>query len=134
MRNRVFPSSPVMEYVGGLKYRMKPARGRPANTACCELTTVLPFLLGALAWVVFAAQGPAASLDEITQTPPLRYVQKATWFDSMLASRAALQADEVAGARPAPKVSFHSDVVRGRQPAQSDFRADRTASRRSIST
>lgn len=75
-------------------------------------------LLAAFFGGVPASIGTAQPPYEIQQTPPLRYVQKGTWFDSMLASRAALQADEDAGRRPLPRVSFHSDVIRGRQPAQ----------------
>ena len=75
------------------------------------------WLLAALGWLMPAYLCPAAPPYEIKQTPSLRYVEKATWFDLMLASRAALQADESAGIRPAPKVSFHGEVVRGRQPA-----------------
>ncbi len=52
-------------------------------------------------------------------------LKKETWFESMLASRAALQEDEAAGTRPMPRVSFHSDVVRGREPARGDFGAGR---------
>ncbi len=59
----------------------------------------------------------AAPPYQIEQTPVLRYVQRETWWDSMLASRAALIADEQAGKRIKPTVSFHGDVVRGRQPA-----------------
>ncbi len=60
----------------------------------------------------------AAPPYQIKQTPPLRYVQQSTWFDSMLASQAALQEDEQAGLRPQGRVAFHSEVVRGREPAR----------------
>jgi hypothetical protein len=86
---------------------------------CCDgrCRVSLP-LISLLIWLVTAAAALAASGYEIKQTPTLRYAPKATWFDSLLASRAALQADESAGTRSAPQVAFHSDVVRGRQPAQ----------------
>lgn len=74
--------------------------------------------LAASVWDAAATFVPAAPLYEIAQTPEPCYVAKETWFDSMLASRAALQADEAAGRRPAPKVAFHSDVVRGREAAR----------------
>ncbi len=76
---------------------------------------MLPWFLTILLGIVAAAVCQAAPPYVIKQTPKLRYVAKATWFDSMLASRAALQADEAAGTRPRPNVAFHSDVVRGRQ-------------------
>jgi len=72
----------------------------------------------ALVWSVEATFVAAAPPYEIRQTPELCYVAKGTWFDSMLASRAALQAEEAAGIRPAPSVAFHSDVIRGREPAR----------------
>jgi hypothetical protein len=75
-------------------------------------------LLGAMVWLTSSTECPAAPPYEIEQTPALRCVEKTTWFDSMLASRAALQADEAAGTSPTPNVSFHSDVVRGRHPAR----------------
>ncbi len=74
-------------------------------------------ILAALFWVAVATSGLAAPPYVIKQTPELCYVPKATWFDAMLASRAALQADEAAGQRPAAKVIYHSDVVRGRDKA-----------------
>ena len=72
----------------------------------------------ALMWSVETTFVAAAPPYEIRQTPELCYVAKGTWFDSMLASRAALQAEEAAGRRPDPTVSFHSDVIRGREPAR----------------
>ncbi len=74
-------------------------------------------LFAALCWIALATLSTAAPPYTMKQTPGLRYVEKETWFDSMLASRAALQEDEAAGKRPVPNVSFHSDVVRGREPS-----------------
>ena len=82
-----------------------------------------PFV-GLRSWIVLAAWLLAAALATATppyvieQTPPLVYVEESNWFDSMLASRTALQAEEAVGDRSKPKVSFHSGVVRGRQPAE----------------
>ena len=62
--------------------------------------------------------GLAAPPYTIEQTPQVQLVPAATWFDSMLATRTMLREDEAAGKRPKPAVSFHSDVVHGRQPAR----------------
>ena len=79
-----------------------------------RVSPALPMpVLATLVWAMVATFCPAAPPYEIEQTPTLCYVAKATWFDSMLASLAALQADETAGKRPAPRVAYHSDVVRG---------------------
>lgn len=88
------------------------ARTRPIYLAAIALAFVV------VAWLASAQHSSAAPPYQIEQTPKLCYVEKATWFDSMLASLAALQAEEAAGKRPPPKVAFHSDVVYGRQPAQ----------------
>ena len=118
MQNRFFPANRFLERGARCVRRTSTLCLRQAKAAGPRPATVMPWLLGALAWLMPAALCLAAPPYEIEQTPKLRYVAKATWFDSMLASRAALQADEAAGTRPAPKVAFQSDVVRGRQPAQ----------------
>jgi hypothetical protein len=56
---------------------------------------------------------------EVRPSSQLCCVAEANWFDTMLASREALQAEEASGKRPLPRVAFHSEVIRGRQPAQS---------------
>ncbi len=89
-----------------------------AKTVRHLLPVLLLLVLVMSSWTVPARFAAAAPPYTIKQTPPLCYVQKTTWFDSMLASRAALQADEAAGRRPVPRVSFHSEVVRGREPAR----------------
>ncbi len=40
------------------------------------------------------------------------------WLDSMLDARERLMAEEAAGDRPTPKVAFHSEIVRGMDPAR----------------
>ena len=41
-----------------------------------------------------------------------------TWLDWMLDARERLMAEEAAGDRPTPKVVFHSEIVRGMDPAR----------------
>ena len=110
MQERVFSATRSLKRAG--------ASERQTSPHCRRLASAAPWLLGTFVWFVPAALSPAAPPYEIEQTPPLGYVEKATWFDSMLASRTALQREEAAGTRPVPRVSYHSDVVRGRQPAR----------------
>ena len=70
---------------------------------------LLLLFLATFCWGAPANRSMATPPYTIKQTPSLRYIEKETWFDSMLASRAALRNDEAAGERLQPKVSFHSD-------------------------
>ena len=65
---------------------------------------LLLLFLATFCWGAPANRSMAAPPYTIKQTPGLRYVEKATWFDSMLASRAALQERRSAGRRPAESV------------------------------
>lgn len=58
-----------------------------------------------------------AQTPEKKQTPTLCYEKADTWFDSMIASREQLLAEEQTGQREPLRVAYHSEIVRELDPA-----------------